>query len=64
MEFYEEGNSDQDLLGNEENGTPDLLTVVSCAQRLIDANERLLSEGRKETQDLKEALAKIQKKTG
>jgi len=46
-------------------GWNDVLTVVSCAQRLIDANDRVLSsltEGRKEQEDLREALEAVKAK--
>ena len=59
MDVYEEVNSGQDLCTDEENRTNDVLTVVSCAQRLIDANDRVLSsltEGRKEQEDLEKPL--------
>jgi len=65
MDVYEEVNSGQDLLTDEENRTNDVLTVVSCAQRLIDTNDRVLSsltEGRKEQEDLREALEAVKAK--
>ena len=58
--------SDQNLFsGEDERNDRDILAVVSCAQKLIDANDRVLaafSKGRREQDGIKEAVAAIQAK--
>ncbi len=54
-----------DPFSDEEGRAHDVLAVVSCAQRLIDANDRVLctlTEDRREQEDLREAILAMQKK--